>query len=173
MLVSILPLLFYIDITLVSYLSLLHLPSQLVRLYRNNTMDPVAAIAFLCNVFDLAERTIKCVKIAKETYDSASGLPRQYETLSEFTMEMTAISVEVQRSHKSLEMLGPVSRDADSPLKSVALSRQEISLKITAIFEKCRSKKERSMGGSVKATLRHLFAKNELEILQGELESNH
>lgn len=136
-------------------------------------MDPIASIAFLCNVFDLAERTIKCVKIAKETYDSASGLPRQYETLSEFTTEMTAISIEVQRSHKSLNILGPMSNDTDSPLKSVASSRQEISLKITAILEKCRSKKAKSMGDSVKATLRHLFAKNELETLQKELESNH
>ncbi len=37
-------------------------------------MDPVAAIALLSNVFDLAERSIKCVKFAKDTYDSASGL---------------------------------------------------------------------------------------------------
>lgn len=128
-------------IALVNYLTLKF--SQSTILYTTiSTMDPIAAIAFLCNVFDLAERTIKCVKMAKETYDSASGLPRQYEMLSEFTMEMTAISVEVQRNHKSLELLSPISSDPDSPLKSVALSCQEISLRIATVLEKCRSKKD-------------------------------
>ncbi len=86
---------------------------------------------------------------------------------------MRTISAEVQKNHNNIQTLSSASGDADSPLKSVAESCQENSLRISVILEKCRSRRERSVGDSVKATLRHIFAKNELENLQKELESSH
>ena len=138
-------------------------------------MDPLTVIATLCNIVDLAERTVKCVKMAKETYDSASGLSNQYSMLAEFTTEMTNISTDIQKESEDLAKAGPAApalSSGDSPLKKVAMSCQDICLEITATLEKCRSKRTHSASDSLRTTLRQLLAKSELETLQSRLEKS-
>ena len=135
-------------------------------------MDPLTVIATLCNIIDLAERTVKCVKMAKETYDSASGLSSQYNMLAEFTEEMTVISTDIQKESDDLAKAGPALSDADSPLRKVATSCQDICLEIAATLDRCRSKRAHSASDTLKTTLRQLVAKSELETLQSELEKS-
>ncbi|KAI1380573.1 hypothetical protein F4677DRAFT_440907 [Hypoxylon crocopeplum] len=132
-------------------------------------MDPIAAIALICNVFDLTERTIKCIKKVKEAYNSTTGLPEDREKLSNSTHQLTTILSEIQSSHGQLQLL----RIDDINIQILADTCQEFSSKIITLLDRCASKKPRSTMGALKATTRTLFDKHSLQALKDDLDKTN
>ncbi|XDG04563.1 hypothetical protein ABKA04_004178 [Annulohypoxylon sp. FPYF3050] len=129
-------------------------------------MDPTAILGLVCNVLDLAEKTYKCAKKAKEIYDSATGLPKEYEQLSQLTSELNTIIDQVQSCHRDLQ--NP--KIGDINIKDVASECQDLLSNINKLLDQCQAKKPASIKNAVGAVIKSAWKKDELQAIQTNLE---
>ncbi|KAI0881704.1 uncharacterized protein GGS22DRAFT_181485 [Annulohypoxylon maeteangense] len=129
-------------------------------------MEPVAAVSLVCNVFDLTERAIKCAKMARDIYNSTTGLSKEHEQLSELTNELNTILSEVRSSYGELQKIDV----GDINIQAVASECQNFSSDISTLLDRCRIKKPSSMKSAIGATKRSYHNKDNLQTLQINLE---
>ncbi|KAI2464455.1 hypothetical protein F4781DRAFT_72318 [Annulohypoxylon bovei var. microspora] len=129
-------------------------------------MESVAAIALVCNVFDLTERAIKCAKKARDVYNSVAGLPKEHERLLAFTNELDAILEDVRRGHDVLKKAGI----EDTHIQTVASECQGFSSDIETLLDRCRTKRPASMKSAFSVVIRTHRNKDDLKVLQDNLE---
>ncbi|KAI0893557.1 hypothetical protein F4806DRAFT_199982 [Annulohypoxylon nitens] len=129
-------------------------------------MDPTAILGLVCNVLDLVEKTYKCTKKAKEIYDSATGLQKEHEQLSQLTSELNIIFDQVQSCHRDLQ--NPKIDDIN--IKDVASECQDLSSNINKLLNQCQAKKPASIKHAVGAVIKGAWKKDELQAIQTNLE---
>ncbi|KAH9900265.1 hypothetical protein F4778DRAFT_740970 [Xylariomycetidae sp. FL2044] len=135
-------------------------------------MDPVSSLALFCNVLDLTEKAVKCVKAIRHVHSSASGLSQDQEQLDEYLKRTIAISDEIQGGNTKFAANGRISTRSDTQIEELAKVCGNISSEISAIIEYCRSRQQRSFTESARATFRSLRKKNALEELEKKLKSS-
>lgn len=129
-------------------------------------MDPTAILSLVCNVLDLAEKTYKCAEKAKEIYDSATGLPKEHEQLSQLTSELNTIFDQIQSCHKDLQ--NPKIDDIN--IKDVTSECQDLSSNINKLLDQCQAKKPASIKHAVGAVIQGARKKDDLQFIQTSLE---
>ncbi|KAI1091873.1 hypothetical protein F5B19DRAFT_456621 [Rostrohypoxylon terebratum] len=129
-------------------------------------MDPTAVLGLVCNVIDLAEKTYKCAKKAKEIYDSATGLSKKNEQLSQLTSELNVIFDQVQGCHRDLQ--NPTIGDIN--IQDVTSECKDLSLDITNLLNQCQATKPASIRHAVGAVIKGVRKKDDLQAIQTNLE---
>lgn len=130
-------------------------------------LEPLSALSLFCNVLDLAEKGVKAVKFAKDTYGAADGIAKDHRNLLVFTMQMEDIVIGIRGSVQTVDVL----QTADEEVLKVAATCQDLINQYKSVLDRCRAQKKGSVSASTKATVRSVFAKGELENLHQSLEA--
>jgi len=128
-------------------------------------MEPFSILSAACNVIDLLGKAAKCVVTFKELCDSADGITKNHEILSEAAQTMGAVAADLNRVPTGFLFM----KHGDQ-LRAAASQCAEVSQKLRDDLERCRV-----VGGgklsAIKATFRHILKKNDIQKLQDQLES--
>lgn len=130
-------------------------------------LEPLSALSLFCNVLELAEKGVKAVKFAKDTYAAADGIAKDHRNLLAFSTQMEDIVIGIRGSVQTVDVL----QTADEEVLKVAATCQDLINQYKSVLERCRAQKRGSISASTKATIRSVFAKGELENLYQSLEA--
>lgn len=128
-------------------------------------MEPVAAIAFTCNILDLIEKAIQCGKIVRKLHDI--GTTDGHRELEEMTGMMETVVKDLEHAQSKVKQLKSAT---DSKVVDVIAKTNTLCTSLRDVLKKCKPVKEGSWRSAGLAALRTLQKSSDIRKFQKDLE---